>query len=360
VHAVRSDAYRALLRSEGQFDVIASEPSNPWVTGVEMLYSQEFLSAARDKLAPGGVYAQWFHLYETDDASVELVLRTYRSVFDHVAVWYTMGPDLLLLGFRSADHIPDVATLRQRFERPDFKEGFARSKIDSVEVLLAHEVLPMDVLAAAQLEGPIHTLRHPLLSHYAARAFFRGTQTDMPRLASVASAEAGARNSLLRRAEAVDAGGALPEDVIETVARETCGRRRPIECASFLARGLRDRPGSERMSALRDELRQANQLGPSINDESFELLVELYGGPRPLAPRPNSLRVAKEMSEHYFRFFNYAVPFDHQVLERAWQRCREPSQIEACRSGRAEVMKRLGLPAIRTASSDDPRPRSGP
>ena len=54
--------------------MIASEPSNPWVTGVEMLFSREFLEAARDRLAPGGVYAQWFHTYETDTATVELDL----------------------------------------------------------------------------------------------------------------------------------------------------------------------------------------------------------------------------------------------------------------------------------------------
>ncbi len=45
---VRGDAYRTLLRSPGQFDLIVSEPSNPWVTGIEMLYSREFLTAARD------------------------------------------------------------------------------------------------------------------------------------------------------------------------------------------------------------------------------------------------------------------------------------------------------------------------
>src|SRR5690606_12421942 len=67
VRVVVSDAYRALLRSRQPFDVIVSEPSNPWVTGVEMLFSREFLAAARDRLAPGGVLAQWFHTYETDD-----------------------------------------------------------------------------------------------------------------------------------------------------------------------------------------------------------------------------------------------------------------------------------------------------
>src|SRR5690606_25173202 len=93
VRVVVSDAYRALLRSRQPFDVIVSEPSNPWVTGVEMLFSREFLAAARDRLAPGGVLAQWFHTYETDDATLDIVLRTYASVFDRVAVWYTMTND---------------------------------------------------------------------------------------------------------------------------------------------------------------------------------------------------------------------------------------------------------------------------
>jgi hypothetical protein len=48
----RGDAYRALLMSPDRYDVIVSEPSNPWVTGVEMLYSREFLEAARAHLAP--------------------------------------------------------------------------------------------------------------------------------------------------------------------------------------------------------------------------------------------------------------------------------------------------------------------
>ena len=75
---MRGDAYRTLLRSEGKFDLIVSEPSNPWVTGVEMLYSREFLEAARDRLTPGGVHAQWFHSYETDTEMLALMLRTYR------------------------------------------------------------------------------------------------------------------------------------------------------------------------------------------------------------------------------------------------------------------------------------------
>ena len=86
MNVVSSDAYRSLIQSDGVYDVIASEPPNPWVTGVEMLFSQQFLSAAREHLSPQGVYLQWYHQYETDERAVSLVLRTFASVFGRVAV----------------------------------------------------------------------------------------------------------------------------------------------------------------------------------------------------------------------------------------------------------------------------------
>jgi len=187
-----SDAYRGLVRSNDRFDVISSEPSNPWVTGVEMLYSREFLQAARDRLRPGGVYAQWFHLYEIDSDVVELVLRTYASVFDHVAVWYALPPDLILLGFQSDAHALDVERFTDRAARPDFAAGLSRSGIESVPALLAHEVLPLGVVGAAELRGDLHTLFHPLLNHRAARAFFRGGTGALPTLAGAAPPAGGA------------------------------------------------------------------------------------------------------------------------------------------------------------------------
>jgi spermidine synthase len=114
VRIVQADAYRALLGSEGEFDVIASEPTNPWASGVEMLYSREFLTAARDRLAPGGVFGQWFHMYETDPETVALVLRTYASVFEHVSVWFGMGPDIMLIGLSDPDRALDIERLARR------------------------------------------------------------------------------------------------------------------------------------------------------------------------------------------------------------------------------------------------------
>src|SRR5690348_16342984 len=97
-----------------------------------MLLSQEFLEAARAKLSPGGVYAQWFHVYAMDRETVSLVLETYRRAFDKVAVWYTLGTDLVLLGFKDDAPVPDMDVLERRFGSEPFRSDFDRIGIRSL------------------------------------------------------------------------------------------------------------------------------------------------------------------------------------------------------------------------------------
>ena len=242
VELIRSDAYRALLRSQRKFDAIVSEPSNPWVTGVEMLFSREFLDAARSRLAPGGVYVQWYHQYESDIASAELVLRTFADVFEEVAVWYGARADLLILGFEDAGAALDLERLARRTARPDLAAGLRRSGIDGFPELLAHELVPLGVVHAAALRGPLHTLLHPLLSDRAARAFYRGAGSRVPFTGFGEAARIGARNSLLGR-YVRRAGGRLPADQRAAVVGESCSHR-TAQCGAFLADWLRERPDS--------------------------------------------------------------------------------------------------------------------
>jgi spermidine synthase len=332
----RGDAYRTLLSTAERFDVIVSEPSNPWVTGVEMLYSREFLEAARSRLAPGGVYGQWFHLYESDTKVVELVLRTYAAVFPQVSVWFTLGPDLLLLGFDRADRALDVAALEARFRRPDFAAGFARVDIDDFAQLLAHEILPLGTLHAVALPGEIHTLGHPILSHRAARAFFRGRTAAFPVLALPAQARVGERNSLLRRYSGE--GDLLSEEVLEAAARETCRFNYVEHCATFLARWRRDHPRSQRLDATLAELRESRAGGPDLSPASIGRVMMLFEGATQVPPegirRPRAGRITQRFLSHY----HYAVPFDHAKLEAIWSRCRG----DDCAEGRRAAEELLG------------------
>jgi spermidine synthase len=332
----RGDAYRTLLGRTDRYDVIVSEPSNPWVTGVEMLYSREFLEAARSRLAPGGVYGQWFHLYETDAEVVELVLRTYASVFPHVSVWFTLGPDLLLLGFDRPDRALDVAALEARFRRADFAAGFARVGIESFPQLLAHELLPLGTLHAAELPGELHTLRHPILSYRAARAFFLGRATDLPALVGPAQARVGARNSLLRRL--AGEGAPLAEEVLEAAARETCRFNKLEQCAALLARWRFDHPHSQRLEETLEDLRAEGEGRRSLRPARIAGLMALFEGrirPSPEGvPRPR----AERLTSRYLRYYHHAVPFDRTKIEAVWSRCRG----EKCAEARRRAEERLG------------------
>src|SRR5260370_27178217 len=97
VWAVVDDARSALQLRPDRFDVIASEPSNPWVAGVATLYTPEFFRIVRSRLAEDGVFCQWVQLYQLPLAVVAGVVRNIRVVFPHVEVWFSTTLDLLVL-----------------------------------------------------------------------------------------------------------------------------------------------------------------------------------------------------------------------------------------------------------------------
>lgn len=319
VRIVRSDAYRALLRSEGSYDAIISEPPNPWVTGVEMLYSREFLAAARDLLAPRGVYAQWFHQYETNSESMELVFRTYAEVFEHVAVWYAKGPDLVLLGFKDPTLVLDVARLERRAARPDFSAALRRAKIAGFPALLASELLPLGVVHAAKLTGPIHTLYHPRLSAEAGRGFFRGAHASLPFMGQGEAARSGSANALLRRYAALQ-GGRLSEAQRAEVVSRVCASR-PHECATFLAQWMVDQPGSEAASRA---LARARAMHPAhaqvLGSKNLGLLRQLFAASERKDPIP--LARARRADRLFTSHYAHNAPFPADALVRIWDRCQ--------------------------------------
>jgi len=80
-----------------RYDIIVSEPSNPWVSGVSSLFTGEFYRLARRHLEPGGVLVQWFQTYEIDSSLVASVLRALGENFPDYAVYAATGSDLLIV-----------------------------------------------------------------------------------------------------------------------------------------------------------------------------------------------------------------------------------------------------------------------
>jgi spermidine synthase len=340
LRVIRGDAYRTLRRSRASFDVIASEPSNPWVTGVEMLFSREFLESARDHLTPGGVYAQWFHVYETDDETVAMVMRTYASVFDHIAVWYAIGPDLLLLGFRDPSTALDLPRLARRAGRPDFAAGLRRCGIGSMPELLAHELLPLGVINALSLPGEVHTLLHPQLSYLAARGFFTGGTGALPSTVTPEPARLGAEHSLLGRL-AARRGGRLSDRDWRLAVSETCEYRGP-ECLTRLAKWTYDVPQSRARERVLARIREDPTLAERTHPGLIEPLSRLYGGDAAETP-DGILATANRASQLFAEHYHHAAPFDRRHLAELWDRCAADSgQARRCRRGRRRAERTLG------------------
>ena len=94
----RADGRNFLLLSDRKYDVIISEPSNPWISGIANLFTAEFFEIARSRLAPGGIHAQWIHAYSMEVDDFAAIIATMAHVFGHVQLWGTGFDDYVILG----------------------------------------------------------------------------------------------------------------------------------------------------------------------------------------------------------------------------------------------------------------------
>lgn len=94
---VFDDGRSHLQGTATRYDLIVSEPSNPWIAGISNLFTREFYETARDRLTPGGALAQWIQTYNMAPASYAMIVKTVLEVFPYAALVRLGKPDTLLL-----------------------------------------------------------------------------------------------------------------------------------------------------------------------------------------------------------------------------------------------------------------------
>ncbi len=120
IHLTIGDAREWLLLTPERYDVIASEPSNPFRAGVASLFTREYYEAANARLTPDGLFLQWVQAYEVDSRTMRTIYATMGSVFPHVETWQTSAGDLVLVGARHP--IPySVSAVRDRISQEPFQ-----------------------------------------------------------------------------------------------------------------------------------------------------------------------------------------------------------------------------------------------
>ncbi|MHB1082266.1 MAG: fused MFS/spermidine synthase [Prosthecobacter sp.] len=188
VHLIPGDAREALLAAGSRYDLVISEPSNPYRAGVSTLFTQEFYAAAKARLHEHGLFAQWVQGYEVDAQAIRQVYATLTSVFPHVETWISGPNDLLFIGYLTAPEYT-MEQLRSRITQPLFAEALKRVWLtNSVEGMLTHHLASPEFARTLLQTNPttVNTDDRNLLEYGFARALSKDNTFETTQVLAMA------------------------------------------------------------------------------------------------------------------------------------------------------------------------------
>ncbi len=172
VRLVLEDGRNHIALTDKTYDVIISEPSNPWISGVGALFTQKFFEMARERLNPGGVLCIWVHT-NMSPQSFKSITRTFHSVFPHVSMWESIvGDDYLLIGSRETQKLSYKRVedfLKHHPSRGDLK----KIGVNSVRDLISLMIMTESQLQQFSKDVPIHTDDNSLLEFQAPEYIYK-------------------------------------------------------------------------------------------------------------------------------------------------------------------------------------------
>lgn len=169
VHVILDDARNFLFATQNRYDLIISEPSNPWVAGVATLFTQEFYRQVRARLQPGGMFVQWVQAYTIFPQDLKMIFGTLTPEFPRVSLWAGGPADYILLA-QSEAGLLTLDRLRQSLQVPAVREDFQQLGIYSPEGLIAYHRLDDADLRALLKDALRNTDDHTRLEYRAPQA----------------------------------------------------------------------------------------------------------------------------------------------------------------------------------------------
>lgn len=173
VNILRADGRNHLLLSPDVYDLIVSEPSNPWIAGVANLFTVEYFQLARRRLAEDGCFCLWLQGYCTSLRDFQSVVRSIFEVFDDVSVWELAAEtDYLFLMRRQRGRTPLDVPLK-RFAAEAVREDLYRVGFSRLEQILGRYITSGEPLRQWSRGAPLNTDDNARLEFSAPRNLYR-------------------------------------------------------------------------------------------------------------------------------------------------------------------------------------------
>lgn len=176
-HIYIEDAKTYFHAHNKSYDIITSEPSNPWVSGVASLFTDEFYQMIKRYLNDGGIFVQWVQTY---DSNIELILSSLVAISKNFAdyqIYTTNEYDLII-----------IASLDRELGLPKpsiFANQKMREQLGNIKVASMHDLV-IRLLGNKKILDPYLVLSHikansdffPLVDLISAKARFISSTSE--------------------------------------------------------------------------------------------------------------------------------------------------------------------------------------
>jgi predicted membrane-bound spermidine synthase len=169
------DAKTFFSSHDKRYDIIASEPSNPWVSGVASLFTSEFYARVKRHLAAEGIFVQWMQLYEINPTLVASVMKALSGEFSDYAIYAATDIDLIIVA-KNGGNLPPLSDAV--FRHPRLAQELARIHVRSVADFELHRVGGKQALQPYfdEFRIPANSDYFPVLDLGAAKTRFLGAR----------------------------------------------------------------------------------------------------------------------------------------------------------------------------------------
>jgi spermidine synthase len=307
VYVTFDDARNFLFTTREKYDLIISEPSNPWIAGVATLFTREFYAAAHNRLTPDGLFVQWMQAYSLYPEDLKMLFATFLTEFHGATLWHGDAPDLILMapGPPSGKILTRAQTL---YTSPRLHDDFVQLGMQDGAGLFGFYLLDDAGLRKFSSGAQINTDDQTLLEYHA------------PRSLLVHGLEDKNREAILQEQKTAlpDDFPAEARDATLAAAAETSVNQEDRDSAERFLHPLDNRPATAAIQNMRGRAALANA----------DFRIALHAFDAALAIDPNSLEAAWGVAESNRRFGN------NQKARQSFQEilARDPQQLQALTS----------------------------
>jgi spermidine synthase len=169
VHLIIADGRNHLALTDKRYDVIISEPSNPWIAGISDLFTREYFQLCKSRLTAQGIVGAWVQLYNIDLETFRSIVYSFSSVFPNATLWKTLEGDCILIG-KQGEVPVDYSAFLKRIGSPEIAADLKRVNFEKPLIFLSRLMMSPAGIKRLTERAFLHTDDNALVEFNAPRA----------------------------------------------------------------------------------------------------------------------------------------------------------------------------------------------